>query len=214
MSEAEIPARRLRRAVREPSLAFTAALARLRGAWYKFWYPLRRKRFRAGRNFRVYGRLVLSGPGEVIMGDDVTLIGRITPWTYTAAAKITIGDRTMMDGVRFGCAQAISIGRDCIIADCRMADTDFHSTHVNRRIDRTAPIRVIPVVIEDNVFIGAEVGVLPGAWIGKNSVVGFGAICVRRYPPNSVLFGNPAKVVAPVPGTEPQPVPVLGAEAS
>jgi len=50
-----------------------------------------------------------------------------------------------------------------------------------------------------------EVGLLPGAWIGRNSAVGYGSVCVRRYPENSILFGNPAKVVAPVPGTEPPP---------
>jgi len=193
----------LGRVVREPSHALEVSLALLKGRWYKFWYRLRGLRFTAGRNFRVFGTLVLSGPGEVIMGDNISLMGRVTPWTHGREARITIGDGTMMDGVRLGCAQAISIGRDCIIAECRITDTDFHSTHVNRRTDPTAPIRTAPVIVEDNVWISLEVGLLPGAWIGRNSAVGYGSVCVRRYPENVILFGNPAKVVAPVPGTEP-----------
>lgn len=191
------------RILREPSHAVAVSRALLKGRWYKLWYRLRGMRFTAGRNFRVFGTLVLSGPGEVIMGDNISLMGRVTPWTHGREARITIGDGTMMDGVRLGCAQAISIGRDCIIAECRITDTDFHSTHVNRRTDPTAPIRTAPVIVEDNVWISLEVGLLPGAWIGRNSAVGYGSVCVRRYPENVILFGNPAKVVAPVPGTEP-----------
>ncbi len=194
---------RLGRVVREPGHALEVTLALARGAWYKAWYRLRGLRFRAGRNFRVFGRLVLSGPGEVLFGDDVCLMGRVTPWTHSPEARIVVGDRTMMDGVRLGCAQEIRIGADCIIAECRITDTDFHSTHVNRRTDPDAPIRTAPVIVEDNVWISLEVGLLPGSWIGRNSAVGYGSVCVRRYPENSILFGNPAKVVSPVPGTEP-----------
>lgn len=190
------------RILREPSHALVVFLALSKGWWYKIWFRVRGLRFTAGRNFRVFGTLILSGPGEVILGDNVSLMGRVTPWTHSREAKIVIGGGTKMDGVRLGCAQSISIGRDCIIAECRITDTDFHSTHVDRRTNPAAPVRTAPVIIEDNVWISVEVGLLPGAWIGRNSAVGYGSVCVRRYPENSILFGNPAKVVAPVPGTE------------
>jgi acetyltransferase-like isoleucine patch superfamily enzyme len=189
------------KALRRPGDAVRVALALLKGSWYKTWYPLRGRRFRAGRNFRVHGSLRIRGPGQVLIGNNVRLLGRVTPWTYAREARIAVGDDTWMDGVRMGCAQAITIGRECIIADARIFDTDFHSTHVDRRRNAEAPIRIAPVVIEDNVWVGAEVGLLPGTWIGRNSVVGYGSVCVRRYPENTILFGNPAKVVAPVPGT-------------
>ena len=50
-------------------------------------------------------------------------------------------------------------------------------------------------VIEDNVKILIKAVILPGVKIGKNSVVGAGAIVMRDIPPNVHAFGNPAKVV-------------------
>jgi acetyltransferase-like isoleucine patch superfamily enzyme len=172
------------------------------GQWYRIWGRLRGIRFSAGRNFRVHGRLVLKGPGKVTFGDNVTLFGRVTPWTHAPEAEIRVGDNCRLDSVRFGCAKSITIGRDCLLAECHILDTDFHSTRADRRTNENAPVRIIPVVVEDNVWISAQCGLLPGTRIGRNSVVGFGSVCVRRYPENVILFGNPAKVVAPVAGGE------------
>ena len=52
--------------------------------------------------------------------------------------------------------------------------------------------------IADNVFIGAQAGLLAGAEIGENSVVGFGAVCAGPFPPNMVIGGNPAAATHPV----------------
>jgi acetyltransferase-like isoleucine patch superfamily enzyme len=200
---------RLREALRRPGPAFAAARALVKGAWYRRWCRLRGYRFSVGRNFRVYGRLILQGPGVVALGDDVVLYGRVTPWTYSRQARIQIGHNTSLDGVRFGCADSITIGRDCILAECQILDTDFHSTRADRRTNPEAPVRTVPVVIEDNVWISANVGLMPGAWIGRNSVVGWGSVCVRRFPANVVIFGNPARVVsplAPIPQTS-EPLP-------
>ncbi|GJM58450.1 sugar O-acetyltransferase [uncultured Dubosiella sp.] len=50
------------------------------------------------------------------------------------------------------------------------------------------------IVIEDNVWIGANVVVLPGVRIGKNSVIGAGSVVTKDVPPNVVAFGNPCRV--------------------
>lgn len=177
-------------------MLLAAALAR--GFWYKVWFRLRGRRFSAGRNFRVFGRIVLRGPGEVRIGDDAVIYGKTTPWTHSAEAQIRIGNRAIMDGVRFGCVKAITLGDGCRLAPCEILDTDFHSTRADRNTNRAAPVRVAPVVIEDNVWVAAQAALLPGTFIGRNSVVGYGAICIQRYPENSILFGNPARKVAPV----------------
>ena len=52
-----------------------------------------------------------------------------------------------------------------------------------------------PVVIEDDVWIGKNVIILPGVTIGKGSIIGAGAIVTKSVPPYSVACGNPAKVV-------------------
>jgi acetyltransferase-like isoleucine patch superfamily enzyme len=186
------------RAIQEPGKAFRVGFALLRGWYYKIWYRLIGKRFRAGRNFRVFGSLHVSGPGEVIFGADVVVLGRSTPWTHSPEARIVIGDRVMVGDARFGCMQEITIGDDCLLARCSIMDTDFHSVRADRRLPG-APVRVIPVHIANNVWVGQEAGILPGTRIGENSVVSFGAVCVREYPPNVVLVGNPAKVAMQIP---------------
>lgn len=51
------------------------------------------------------------------------------------------------------------------------------------------------VIIEDNCWIGANVTILPGVRIGKNSVIGAGSVVTKDIEENSVAVGNPCKVV-------------------
>lgn len=188
----------LRRVISDPAAAFSLATALLRGHWYRVWFRVRGRRFTAGRNLRVFGRIVLRGPGRLTIGDNVVLLGRVTPWTHHPDARITIGSNSRLDGVRFGCAESITIGPSCRLAESHILDTDFHSTRADRNTNPDAPVRTLPVVLEENVWVSGGAGLLPGTRIGRNSVVGFGAVCVRAYPENAIIFGNPAKVIAPV----------------
>ena len=52
-----------------------------------------------------------------------------------------------------------------------------------------------PVIIEDDVLIGANAVVLEGVRVGKGSVVAAGAIVTKDIPPNSVAAGSPARVI-------------------
>ncbi len=52
-----------------------------------------------------------------------------------------------------------------------------------------------PVKIGDNVFIGYRSIILPGVEIGSNVVVAAGSIVTKSIPNNSVVAGNPAKVI-------------------
>ena len=52
-----------------------------------------------------------------------------------------------------------------------------------------------PITIEDNVWLGGGVVVLPGVTIGRDSVVGAGSVVTRDVPPGVVVVGNPARVV-------------------
>lgn len=51
------------------------------------------------------------------------------------------------------------------------------------------------VIIEDDVWIGSRVTILPGITIGTGSVIGASAVVTKDVPPFSVVAGNPAKVV-------------------
>ena len=52
-----------------------------------------------------------------------------------------------------------------------------------------------PITIEDNVWIGGAAVLLPGVSIGRNAVVGAGAVVTRDVPANTVVAGNPARVI-------------------
>ena len=190
----------VRRALREPGKALSVVAALLRGRWVVLACRLRGIRVEAGRNLRVEGKLVIRGPGRVIIGDDVLVCLTVTPWTHAPDAVLRIGSRTFLNGTRFGCAEEITVGEDCILADAQIMDTDFHSTHVDRH-DPASPVRTAPVVIGRNVWLAGRVGVLPGTRIGENSVVGFGAVCTGSYPPDMLIAGNPARAIRPVPGS-------------
>jgi acetyltransferase-like isoleucine patch superfamily enzyme len=51
-----------------------------------------------------------------------------------------------------------------------------------------------PVVIENNVYLGAGVVILPGVRIGDHSIIGAGSVVTRDIPPNCVAFGSPARI--------------------
>ena len=194
----------VRRARAEPLRALAAARAIAVGYLCRAVNRLLGRRLRAGRNLRVFGWLSLHGPGEVIVGDNVVIHGRATLWTYSPEARIVVGDGVHMSGTAFGCVREIRVGRLCILARAQIRDTDFHSLAANRH-SSDAPVRVAPVYIGENVWVGDRAGILPGTRIGDNSVVSFGALCGREYPANVIIIGNPAKVAAPIPGGSPAP---------
>ena len=53
--------------------------------------------------------------------------------------------------------------------------------------------KLIGVIIEDNVIIGTRAVIKAGVTIGKNSVVGMGAVVTKDVPPDTVVTGVPAK---------------------
>lgn len=56
--------------------------------------------------------------------------------------------------------------------------------------------REFSVVIEDDVWVGARAIILSGAHIGKGSVISAGAVVSGKIPPNSIVLGNPGRVIA------------------
>ena len=75
--------------------------------------------------------------------------------------------------------------------------TDFHSLDpIIRASDEDQKYRrCAPVVIRDNVFIGAKCIILKGVTIGENSIIGAGSVVTKNVPANQIWAGNPAKYI-------------------
>lgn len=155
-------------------------------------------RVRVGRRFCLYGNIRFSGPGSLILGDDVIVGGDCTPFTHGSDAVLKIGSRTFLNGTRFGCSKSIEVGDDCILADARIMDTDFHAVHKQRNLAQMSP-DTAPVKIGNNVWVAAGAAILKGVEIGDNSVVAFGSVVAKSIPSDKIFGGNPAKELGTVP---------------
>ncbi|MDE6065434.1 MAG: acyltransferase [Duncaniella sp.] len=110
-------------------------------------------------------------------------------------ARIEIGEHSGL-GANSHITNNIKIGRDVMIAP------ELHVVFRNHNIsDINVPMRVQPelpettVTIEDDVWIGQRVIILPGRTIAKGSVVGAGSVVTKDFPPYSIIGGNPARLI-------------------
>ena len=69
------------------------------------------------------------------------------------------------------------------------------SGHPIEPSQRRASVTARPIVIERNVWIAAGATVIGGVTIGENSVVAAGSVVTRDVPPNTLVGGNPAKII-------------------
>jgi len=89
------------------------------------------------------------------------------------------------------------IGKRCLIAgNCQIIDSNGHDLSfpdVENRLNTEGSS--YPIVIEDDVWIGANSVVLPGVRIGRGSIIGANSVVSASIPPMVVARGNPATVV-------------------
>ncbi|HEX7224911.1 MAG TPA: sugar O-acetyltransferase [Candidatus Limnocylindria bacterium] len=108
--------------------------------------------------------------------------------------QTTIGPGTF---INFG-AVILDVGRVTIGADVQIGPNVqlLTPTHpLDPGIRRRALEAQRPITIEDNVWLGGGVIVCPGVTIGRDTVVGAGAVVTRDLPPGVLAVGNPARVV-------------------
>lgn len=79
-------------------------------------------------------------------------------------------------------------------------DCGFHTAGhpVDYELRNTGLEYALPIIVGDNVWIGAGVHVMPGVTIGSNVVIGGGSVVVHDIPDHSVAVGNPCRVIRPI----------------
>lgn len=126
------------------------------------------------------------------LGDESTIEDFST--VNNGVGDVIIGNRS-----RVGLGNTI-IGPVVIKDDVRLAQNIVLSGLNHVFEDITKPIHeqgvtTLPIVIENGAWIGANVTILPGVIIGKNSIVAAGSVVTKSVPEYSVAVGNPAKVL-------------------
>lgn len=108
---------------------------------------------------------------------------------------ISLGDNSGI-GIRAQIEDYVTIGKNVMMGPDCMIFTRNHEFG-----DKTCPMctqgfsEICPVTIEDDVWIGARVIILPGVHVGKGSILGAGAVVTKNVEPYSIVGGNPAKLL-------------------
>ncbi len=116
------------------------------------------------------------------------------PFYCSYGQNIYLGEHVYLN---FLCAildnNTVHIGNHVMIGPSVQLYTAAHPLQAEARIQGWEIAK--PIVIEDNVWVGGGAIILPGVRIGRNAVVGAGAVVTRNVPMNTVVAGNPARVI-------------------
>ena len=162
----------------------------IRAHWYL------RNANRLGQRVRVWGSPVVRNEGTLHIGERVRLVSTIATLEMVVGAggTLEIGASTFINyGCSIAASQLVRIGPRCNIGThVLLMDNDFHCIEPERRSEMPPSS---PIVLEENVWLGARVIVLRGVTIGAGSAIGAGSIVTKDIPPRSVAVGMPAKVI-------------------
>lgn len=184
--------------------------------WNKIYFFLNNIKY--GKNFRVFNYLYLKiHVGALVqIGNNCTIMSGagLNPLSRNIKTCIYVGKKaTLKLGNDVGISsstlwvkESVSIGNSVAIgADCIIMDTDAHNldwkircseetNEYGESVDMVTAASA-PIVIEDNVLVGARCIILKGVTIGARSIIGSGSIVTKDIPSDCIAAGNPCKVI-------------------
>ncbi len=131
--------------------------------------------------------LVLRAFGAAIEGTPfVHQRARIQlPWHVELHDRACVGDRTHLYSL-----DRITLRRGSSVAQEAYLCAGTHDLE-----EAGWPLLTAPIEIGEEAFVGARAFVLPGVSVGKRAVVGAGSVVARSVEPNTVVAGNPARLI-------------------
>jgi acetyltransferase-like isoleucine patch superfamily enzyme len=171
-----------------------------RNLLYALWWGVK-----LGRNNKFDGKCYFTRfpKSSITIGDNCeflsrrtsTLLGLSKPCmvsTVTEEAKIEIGNNCGFGGTVIGAFILVKIGNNVRCgSNTTITDSDWHPED-----PRAGQAK--PVIIGDNVWLGANVVVLKGVEIGENTVIGANSLVTRNIPANVIAAGNPCKAIVKI----------------
>ncbi len=111
-----------------------------------------------------------------------------------AVGDVIIGDHTRI-GLHNTIIGPVTIGSHVNLAQgITVTALNHNFEDSDKRIDEQG-VSTTPVIIEDDIWIGANAVILPGVTIGNHSVVAAGAVVTKNVPPHSLVAGVPARII-------------------
>lgn len=140
-------------------------------------------------------------PSRLILKDNSRLVCKGHIQTFEAVkieclpnAVVEIGDKSYINhDSEIRCRERITIGNNVSIAyNVLIQDSDYHTTYDDNGNPKP---QTLPIVIEDNVWIGANAIILKGVTVGEGTIVAAGSVVTKSVPPYSLVGGNPARII-------------------
>lgn len=147
--------------------------------------------------FWIHGKFII-GHNLIVHNPGIDLV---------ECSKFVVGDKAVLEiGNNVGITQsAIHCYNQIIIEDnvkigagCLIMDSNFHSTNWTRRIkalDDQLDVKTSPIVIKNDVFIGARCIITKGVTIGERTIIAAGSVVCNSIPSDCIAGGNPCKII-------------------
>lgn len=130
------------------------------------------RQFKLGNNSTIEDfSTVNNGMGDVIIGDNVRI----------GISNVLIGPVTI--------GNFVILAQNVVLSGLNHSYQDITTPTCKQQCTKA------PIVIEDEVWIGANAVITAGVTIGKHSVVAGGSVVTKNVPPYTVVGGNPARII-------------------
>lgn len=139
--------------------------------------------------------LLMRYPRNIHIAADAIIKGGAHICPCNERASISIGERTTVGYHTFIYAsQRIEVGNDCMIAPFVYLVDSNHGTALGITMNQQ-PNTTAPIVIEDDVWVGARSIVVPGVRIKTGAVVAAGSVVTQDVEANTIVGGSPARLI-------------------
>jgi acetyltransferase-like isoleucine patch superfamily enzyme len=167
--------------------------------WYIIKYQIIMRNAVFGEKTSIRCRLIISGPGKVIIGNNC-LIEKdpwgddyVTIYTHRPNAIIKIGDNVTLRSTRFGSHFLITIGNCSVLEHASIFDSDFHNIDATKRdIDINKNDR--EVIIGEDCYVGCDCICSKGTVLCSGCILlPFSVIGKKSIPDDTMVCGYPGR---------------------
>lgn len=172
----------------------------IRSQWYSFnFHSFGEKSIINGISYLKNGQCIDIG-NNVYIGKRVVLECYDSFQEQQFTPHIFIGNNSSLgDESHITCINKIYIGNGVRMGRKIFITDNAHGASERKLLDISPILRPLssrgPVIIEDNVWVGEKVSIMPGVHIGQGAIIGANAVVTKDIPPYSVVGGIPAKVI-------------------